>query len=297
MSDNFQSYSNYIPNDEVFSTGPQLRTEAAVHRVILAGGNVSESSEQAFDRGHSGQVSAFSGTSAWQATARTPAGRAVADIGPDTLVEFDGLQAKVSFWQSEGRLTKAADGTYSEASNVAPVEQPKDGDFTAIADEAMTMVNTLLEPLPQVALDGITAHAAGVASGRLSHTSLVAKFATASSISLEDSAARLNVITAIYQGQTDQALQSRHGIGEADRADFYDWCKTNKQGQMTDAVSRQMNGGDVSGWAPLASQWLSQTAPSMEAIKAAGNIPVRGNEIFIQGHWMTPSAAARANLI
>ena len=161
----------------------------------------------------------------------------------------------------------------------------------------MAQVNTLLEPLPQSALDSIVAHTAAVVAGKLSNASLVAKFATLSGISLADAGQRLTVINAVYQAQTDQTLQTRHSIGPADKADFFQWCRTHKSGQMKDAFQRQMHGSDVSGWAPLANQWLAINPPSMEAIKASGRIPVRGQEIFIEGQWMSPKAAARAGLI
>jgi hypothetical protein len=302
MSDNFQSYSTYIPSpEEPFTAGPRLREEAPVHRVGMThAGAVTESSEQAVGKANSGQINPHSGTDAWQATARTKAGGAVSDITSDTLVEFDGLQAPVSFWVGEGRLSKAADGTFSANDAAAPIAETVDGDYLPVSDVGMEQVNLMLEPLPQTALDGITAMAAGVAAGRLSDASLVAKFATSAGISLEDSAARLTVIKAIYQAQTDNALQQRHGIGQADTADFYAWCKQNHTGRMTDAVSKQMHGGDVSGWAPLASQWLASTAPSLNAISAAG-IPTRtqgkGPECFLSGMWMSPAAASRAGLI
>lgn len=296
MSD-FQSYSSYVPTHEVFQAGPQIRQEAPVHRVGMNEGRVTATSEQAVDRGNSGQVNEYSGTDAWQATARTVSGRAVADIQPETLVTFDGLQAPVSVWVTEGKLAKTADGTYQVPAAVAPVAPTgPDANFSAIPADAMETVNMLLEPLPQSSLDSIQAHAAGVASGRLPHASLVAKFATLAGVSLEDAAARLGVMSAIYSAQTDRSLQSNFGMGATDRAEFFDWCKANKSGHMCDALTRQMHAGDVSAWAPLVTQWAGTVAPSLDACRAAG-LPVRGKEVFVKGHWMSPMAATRAGLI
>ena len=296
MSDNFQSYSSYVPHEEVFNTGPQLRVDSPVHRVAMSGGAVFESVEQATQRGNEGQINPAYGTDTWMATARTTDGRPVAEITGDSLVTIAGVQAKVSFFVAEGVLQKAPDGTFTEGTGT-PDAVPMEGDYAPIPDHAMAQINQLLEPLPQAALEPILALAAGVATGRLTDAALIAQFATSARISPEDSAARLTVIKAVYQAQTDTALQTRHGIGEADRADFYEYCRTHQRGAMGDAISRQMHAGDVSGWNPLAAQWLSVTAPSLEAIKADGRIPVRGQEIFVGGHWMSAKAAARANLI
>lgn len=294
---NFQSYSSYVPTHEVFEAGPQIRQESPVHRVGMNEGRVTATSEQAVDRGNSGQVNEHSGTDSWQATARTVSGRAVADIQPDTLVEFDGLQAPVSFWVAEGKLAKAADGSYQVAAAPAPAAATgPDANFSGIPADAMETVNVLLEPLPQAALDSIQAHAAGVASGRQTQESLVAKFATLAGVSLEDAAGRLGVLSAIYGAQTDRSLQANFGMGAVDRAEFFAWCKENKSGQMGDALTRQMHAGDVSGWTPLVTQWAGTVAPSLDACRAGG-LPVRGNEVFVKGHWMTPAAATRASLI
>lgn len=294
----FASYSAYIPKEEIFSTtGPQIREDTPIHRVSSTGGNMTESSEKNYDRGNEGQLNPNHGDGSWKATARTTTGRVATEITGDTLVEFDGVQAKASFWLSEGRLTKAADGSFTENTNVAPTEHAIEGDHLPISDQTMDQVNQLLEPLPQSALNSIQAQATGMATGRLTDASLTAKFAQATGLDMADSAARLTVLKAVYQGQADQALQSRHGIGEADRAQFYQWCRENKQGQLADAITKQLNRNDVSGWAPLANQWMAANPPSLTAIKAAGNIPVRGNEIFIQGQWLSPSAAARAGLV
>jgi hypothetical protein len=294
---NFASYIAYVPTHEVFEAGPQIRQEAPVHRVGMNEGRVTATSEQAVDRGNSGQVNEYSGTDAWQATARTVSGRAVADIQPETLVEFNGLQAPVSFWVAEGRLAKTADGTYQVPAAAAPVAPAgPDANFSAIPADAMETVNMLLEPLPQTSLDSIQAHAAGVASGRLTQASLVAKFATLAGIPLEDAAARLGVMNAIYGAQTDRSLQTNFGMAASDRTEFFAWCRETKPGHMCDALTRQMQAGDVSAWAPLVTQWAGTVAPTLDACRAGG-LPVRGNEVFVKGHWMSPMAATRAGLI
>ncbi|NMM06342.1 hypothetical protein [Polaromonas sp.] len=302
MSDNFQSYSTYVPqgNEETFSRGPQIREEMPIHRTSSIAGVMTESSEKNIDRSDSGHDTTTGG---WLASARSTTGRAVsqADITPDTLISFDGMQAKASFWVSEGRLSKGADGSYTEGAG--PVEAPQvvQGDIAPIPDAVMEGVNAALEPLPQSSLDMITAHGISVALGHQDDASLTRRFAQVSGLELADSHERLTAIKAVYQKQADHAIQSRAGVSAADAPEFWQWCRTNHQGQLQDALGKQLHAADVSGYTALANRWLSSTAPSLNALKAGG-IPVRTNgsgvnECYIRGSWMTPSAAARAGLV
>ena len=301
MSDNFQSYSSYTPGpEEVYAAMPQLREEAPVYRTSSTNGAVSQSTERSHDTGHSGQINPYSGTDTWQATARTTTGRAVSEITPDTLVELDGMQAKVSFWVSEGRLSKGADGKYTEAAGTPEAPQEITGEIMAMDDGAMNVINAALDPLPQHALDQITAQGIGVALGRLTDESLTVKFAKASGIDLADSGERLNTIKAIYQDQADTALRTRAGIAQADTPAFWAWAKANHGGLLQEAIGKQLHSADVSGYTALAKQWQSRTAPQIAALQAAG-IPTRkgskGDECFLQGLWMSTTAAARSGLI
>ena len=99
-----------------------------------------------------------------------------------------------------------------------------------------------------------------------------------------------------YKHRHGHALHSRSGIGAADKDAFYAWAKTHHNAQLQEAIGKQMRSSDVSGYTKLAAQWLTATAPSLNAIKAAG-IPVRGTDCFIRGQWMSPGAAARAGFI
>ena len=300
MSDNFQSYSTYVPTgtEELFTAGPNLREDSPVHRTSSTNGVMTESTESNIDRGNSGHDS----SEGWQATARSTTGRAISatDITADTLISFDGMQAKASFWVSEGRLTKAADGSYTEGSG--PVEAPAEiqGDISPIPDQIMAGVNAALEPLPQASLEMVTAHGISVALGRSDDASLTRKFAQASGIELADSHERLTAVKAVYQAQADNAIRSRSGISAADAPEFWTWCRANHQGQLQDAIGRQLHAADVSGYKALADRWVSSTAPSLAALQAGG-IPTRKHDGALQcnvrGQWMTPAAAARAGLI
>jgi hypothetical protein len=259
---------------------------------------VTESSEQATDRGSEGQLNPAYGTESWQATATTKTGRPVSKITGDCLVTIAGIQGSVDFFVAEGMLQEDSQGKYS--TGTGPTEAPKatpSGDHAPINDEAMSLINAAMEPLPQQSLDQITAQGIGVAIGSLDEASLVNKFSQASGLDMADSQQRLTAIKSIYQAQADHALATRSGIGAADKAAFWDWARANHKGQLQDAVGKQLRNHDVSGYKPLADRWLAANPPSMDAIKAAGNIPVRGQEVFLQGQWMSPKAAARAGLI
>lgn len=303
MSDsNFASYSSYVPtgNEQLFTAGPNLREEAPVHRTSSIAGVMTETTEKNIDRGNSGHDTSVDG---WKATARSTTGRAIAaaDIGPDTLITLNGVQAKASFWVSEGRLTKGADGSYQEGSGPVEALQLVQGDIAPIPDAVMEGVNAALEPLPQESLEMITATGISVALGRSDDASLVRKFAQASGIELADAGQRLTAVKAVYQAQADNAIRSRSGISAAEAPAFWEWCRQNHQGQLQDAIGKQMYAADVSGYKALADRWMSSTPPTLAAL-TAGGIPTRkdGSGVLqcnVRGQWMTPAAAARAGLI
>jgi hypothetical protein len=302
MSDNFQSFQSYVPTgqEDLFQSAPTIRQDSTVTRVTFKGGKVQEHQEASTDMGHSGQINPHHGQGNWQSTARTQSGRAVSEITPDTMVEMDGITAKVSFWVSEGRLNKGTDGSYVEGAAPAQEQQVVEGDHSPIDAGSMDIINGALGPLPDSSLEMVTAQAIGVVLGRLDPDSLTNKFSQASGLDLADSKSRVTAITAIYQANADNALATRSGIGAADKAAFWEWAKTNHGGQLQDAVNKQLRSHDVSGYKALADQWLSVTAPSLNSFKAAG-VPTRNNgtgaEVFLKGTWMSPTSAARAGLI
>ena len=293
---NFQSYSSYIPagHEDLFAAGPQLRTDSVIHRTTSSGGVMLETSEASTDRGNAGQINPNFGDGSWKATATTKHGRPVSQIDGDSLVRIAGIQGSVDFFVSEGYLQKAPDGTYTEGTGNAQAPQAQI-DTHSLSEQSMTLVNQMLEPLPQSQLDSVIAQVAGVTAGTLSDASLTHKFATTSGISLEDAGQRLTVLKGLYQSQTDVAISSKYGISADDKADFYQWCKSNAMREMQDAVMKQLHSNEVSGWKPLADRYLAANAPSLNAFKAAG-VPVRDNQVFLGGHWMTPKAAAQAGL-
>ena len=298
---NFQSYSSYVPQEEeIYSTGPQIRQDTQVHRVSLSAGVVTETSTEGYDKGSEGQINPHHGTDTWQATATTKAGRPVSQITADSLVTINGIQGTVSFFVSEGMLQQGTDGKYTEGSGPTEAPQAVQGDHSPVPNEMMDVVNAALEPLPQHALDLVTAQGIGVALGKLDDASLARKFSEQSGLDLVDSGQRVHAIKAVYQAQADSAIESRSGITPGEAQDFWTWARANHGGQLQDAIGKQLRGHDVSGYKALADRWMSETPPSMAALKAAG-IPTRtqskGPECYINGIWMSPSGAAKAGLI
>lgn len=301
----FQSYM--IGQDDPQPTPDAISNPAPLHRnrdtvsfVTSNDGAVTETT-QTHDRGNSGELNPHHGTASILATARHPQGLPVYEIEATTLVEVNGVQAPVSFWVSEGVIQKNADGTFTEAtSKPAEVPQVDTAEHHAIGPHQMAIVNAALADVDQGALDGLAATAMGVAVGRLDASALSIKFSQVSGHDGEQGSGRLDSIKAVYQGQADDAITSRFGVAAADLPSFYSWARQNMQGQLTEAVMKQVHQHDVSGYRAIAAQWLAKTAPSAAAMKAAGH-PVRmqdgKQEVFLRGQWLTPSAAARMNML
>jgi len=296
---NFQSYQSYVPHEEVFTAAPSIRQDSPVFRTSSTSGVNTDTVEQSTDRGNSGHSSTATG---WQATARSDQGRAIdgPDINPDTLVTINCLQGKVSFFVSEGILTKSSDGSFTEGQGQAPAPQEAQGDIEMMPADLMAGINAALEPLPQASLDMIATHGIGVATGRLDDASLVREFSKASGLELADGQARLTAVKGIYQAQANRAIETRAGITAADSQDFWNWCRTSHKAQLQEAVGKQLHGSDVSGYVKLASQWVKETPPSLAALKAGG-LATRdqgaGQQVYLKGQWMGLGAAARAGLI
>ena len=301
---NYQSYSTFVaPTEPAGQAFSQVRVHDTVYRASSNDGAVTESI-QSNDKGNAGELNPHHGTSSVLATARSPNGVPLTEILPTSLVEIDGVQAPVSFWVTEGRLQRAADGTYSESNNSAPaVKAPVEADtsdYLPIPDSAMSAITAALDSVDQGNLDGLAGVGMGFAVGRLDEAALTRKFSQVSGLDAGESHARLTTIKAAYQAQADEAVTARYGVPAADRESFYAWCRANRQGPLQEAVQKQLHAHDLSGYRVLASQWLAATPPSTAALKAAG-IPVRtqgqGTEVFIRNQWMSPKAAAKAGLL
>ena len=286
--------------DAIAHPQSQHRIGGVLSRVSSVDGEVTETT-QAHDKGNTGELNPYHGTDSILATARHPQGLPVYAIEATTLVEVNGVQAPVSFWVKEGVLQKNPDGSFTEAASRPAVQVQEDtSGFHPIADHQMAVVNAALGDVDQGALDGLAAIGMGVASGRLDASALAHKFSQVSGHDGEPGSGRLDSIKAVYQGQADSAITTRYGIAAVDLPAFYQWARQNQQGQLSEAVMKQIHTHDVSGYKAIAARWLSVTPPSAAALKAAGH-PLRmqgGNrEVFVKGSWMRPEAASRMGLL
>jgi hypothetical protein len=286
--------------DAISNPSSPHRIGGVLSRVSSVDGEVTETT-QAHDTGNTGELNPHHGTDSILATAQHPQGLPVYEIEATTLVKVNGVQAPVSFWVREGVLQKNADGSFTEAAS-KPVEQAQadTSGFHPIGPHQMAVVNAALGDVDQVSLDGLAAVAMGVAVGRLDASALSTKFSQVSGHDGEQGSGRLESIRAVYQEQADTAITTRYGIAPADLPAFYTWARQNLQGQLTDAVMKQMHTHDVSGYKAIAARWLSVTPPSAAAMKAAGH-PLRmqgdNREVFVRGSWMRPEAASRMGLL
>lgn len=268
-------------------------------RATFTDGVLTEGSDTQ-DRARVSDASAFAGSEGFAATARNQNGTPVTALLPTTLVTIDGVQAPISSFVAAGRLQKTADGSYSEAA-AAPEVAPNDAsDVMPMDAQTMDAVNAALETVDQGSLDGLMAMGVAVAVNGLDPRTLDHKFTSVSGLGGEDAAQRLGTMQAAYQAQADRALMTRSGLSADDLPAFYAWAKATHRGELQQAVQRQLQSHDVSGYRALADRWFSATPPSLKALSSAGfqtrNLG-SGDEVFIGGQWMSPGAAARVGLI
>lgn len=72
------------------------------------------------------------------------------------------------------------------------------------------------------------------------------------------------------------------------------------KGALRDAVQKQVHSLDLSGWRGLASRYLADMPPTLEAVKAGGyDTRQQGDraEVFMDGRWITIAAAARLGML
>lgn len=301
MSNNFQSYSTYqAPAETAGHEWRAIQVHDTVHQVSTIDGLVTETSQRN-DAGHSGELNPYFGTDSIFATARNPNGSPATEILPATLVTIGGVQGPVSFFVAEGILQKNQDGSFSpstDAPQVVPETDPT-GQLT-ISEQEMAGINAALAEVPQGNLEGLVATASGVAVGRLDSAALAERFAQSSGLDVADSQARIAAIASTFQQKAETALTEHGGLAREDLPEFFAWAQKHRQGPLQETVQRMLLAHDVSGFKSLASQWMAETPPSPNALRAAG-LQVRSqgqrHEVLLRGSWMSPEAAARAGLI
>ena len=302
---NFQSYQ----------TMPEEARIEPVHQynpARVVGGTVSVSVQDGVhtevirgnESGSTAELNPYYGTDSILASAVHPKGLPVHRIEDDTLIMVNGLQATASFWAKEGLLTKGADGTYTEATE-APQAAPAEvnADVVPLHPDHAAVLQEALGDMPETQAMAIAAAGIGAATGRLDPQALASKFGDVTGLRGEEAAQRLQAMQAVFQAQADGTLVHKFGVGKEDLEAFYAYCRTSKRDAMQDALGRQIHANDMGGWRALATQWLSQTAPSVDALRQAG-IPVRKSshrvgamEAYVKGSWADVRALSRAGLV
>ena len=301
MTGGFASYTSYEPQPEPF-TAPQsapIRVHDTVYRTSSADGTMQESSA-ANASGNAAELNPHHGDGSVFSTARNQNGSPVTTITAQTLVEMHGVQAPVSFWVSEGMLEQAPNGSFREATGQPQAAPQSQGDILPLAQSSMNKVNAALASVEEGHMDALIGTAAGVIAGKVSAERFADQFAQVSGLERADSAVRAASIIGAFQAQANEALRTRSGIQASDLPAFYAWAQANHPGQLQETFQKQVRMHDVSGYKDIATKWMSQVAPSLQAFKNAG-VPTRtqgqGHEVFLKGQWMTPGAAAKSGLV
>jgi hypothetical protein len=242
------------------------------------------------------------------ASAKSPTGFAVTEITPDTLITVSGVQGPVRFFEAQGIVHRAADGSYAEGSGKpegTPEESPQGSDeanpnHMTMTTETARSVDDALDVVQDQHLDRLTALGISVASGELDSATLEAKFSQFSGVTAAEAASRVATMRSAYQGQADNAITARCGIDADDLQHFWGWAKETERGALRDAVQKQIHSHDLSGYRALASRYLAANPPSLEAVKAGGYaVRTEGGqpEVMIDGRWLTVATAARLGML
>lgn len=308
------NFTSYQHGAEEAQLQPQHITQTIRHnpettRVVVREGVQSvETAGQ--DKARSSEAGPFHGTEGIFSTARNANGTPVMVIGDDTLLEYQGVQATAKTLAMAGVISRNPDGTYAESQSSlgnpeteeSPEEATGSGDVP-IHPVNMAEIHEAVTGLDEGVVHGILSIGIGVASGKLDAGKLEDHWARATGQRGEDS--KLGRLQAIFQFQADRATM-KAGIAQEDLGNFYEWAKANHRDQLADAIQKQVHQASSAGYATLAAKYMSSSAPSVEALKAAG-LQVRKSshrhgqvEVFIPragAGWMSPSAAARAGFL
>lgn len=306
---NFQSYQSYqaapdAPDAE--ASGVRIHVGTGTQAATVVDGVMTDTF-RGHEKGHSGELNPHHGEDSVLATAQHPKGLPVYQIEDSTLITVNGVQAPASFWAKEGVLTKAADGSYAEATGQPPAPQEAQGeDVFPLHPDNISTIDAAIGGIDGSHATALAAAYIGAATGRLVPDALARKFGELTGLQGEEALQRIGVVQGIFEGEAAHHLEKRLGVAQGDQEAFFQWARENRRDALGDAIGRQIHGRDLSGYRRLAQEWMNTTPPSAEALKAAG-IPVRRShhkagdvEVFIPGAgngWMSVGAAARAGLL
>jgi hypothetical protein len=247
---------------------------------------------------HHGDGSVFS-------TARSATGGAAREITSDTRITIAGVQGTVAFFEREGLIHHdgtayregAAPGSQVQAEAAPQVDER---DFPGMPQEVAARIDQALDGVADAYLDPLIASGIGSATGEIDRAVMVRQMSSFAGVSPDEAASRVADMEAGYRQQADSVLTGTFGMTSEDIADFVGFCKTYHKGAFRDAITKQIRESDVSGIRNLGELYYRATAPSLNAVKAAG-LQTRQlgekPEVLLDGRWLPIASAARLGMI
>ena len=302
---NFHSYQSYQGPTQAVEAEPRpaIRIDADAGRTTRATFVDGQLREESFsvEQFKSSEMNPHYQDGTVFETAQNVNSFGVTEITPETLITINGVQAPVKFWEGEGFVHKGADGQYREgpgdAAEDQPEAQPEDNaDQLSMPPDVVAAVDGAIEGVSDHHIDPLIAFGLGAATGELDASAFEARFMQYSGANAQEAAVKASLIFSAYQAQADAALTERGGIAREDLPGFYEWAKDTQKGALRGAIERQIRSSDFGGLRALASRYLSEMPPTLEAVQAGGyQTRTLGDmpEVLIDGRWMTINTAAR----
>jgi hypothetical protein len=240
----------------------------------------------------------------WRASARNAAGLPESHITAESIVTLGKHgESKIKSFIASGLMKEVSPGVFDVTDAVneeAPEESDgilKEGhpDAAVMPEELVREVNNALEPFPDQVVDAAIAYAIDEAIGKMTEGEVLKLVSNMSpGMDLRELSGRKAFVWDVCQTQVDRYL-SRQGIGTDDLSTFYSFALENP-GAVTDAIQKQIYNKDMRGWKSIVREYMSNMAPSAEALQRAG-FEVQGDKVRIDGDWIPISVAAKSGLI
>ncbi|WP_197344780.1 hypothetical protein [Ralstonia solanacearum] len=312
----FVSYNTYQPTEEDNAPSVQDNTvqqTGTVHSITINGsdGRYASSGVQSFSAAE--DFSMFDAGD-WRSTARSAHGFPTNEINEDSVVTIGGVSSPVKVFVTTGILQKQGDqfvlaGGQQQAPQQQQQQQDQPQDDETRGDDAASFPNGLdeamnaaAEPFSQPTYDNGVALGMAAAMGEGDLDSVVAGVAKNSGMEPGDVQERAGFIVNAFQAQADNFITGRLGVSAGDLDDFYEFARQpENKGALRAALNGQLYGGSMAAWRPLVDRYMSNTAPSSDALKVRGFETKQGADgvdlVRINGSWVSLKAAAKAGLI
>lgn len=230
----------------------------------------------------------------WRSTATKDNGFRTNEITADSIVQIGGMQAHVRDFVSAGVLQANPDGSFSMATGETQEAPQANPDAASMPSEMAGAVNAALEPFSDSALESTMPLAIAAVSGEMDMAAVIHTAAHRTGLEPADAEQRVEFVMDAYRAQAMNYL-GKNGLDQADMDAFYEFAVTQRS-DFKSALQKQVYGNDLSGWKPLISKFMSSSAPSAAVLESNG-FQVNGDQVRIQGVWMSIQQAAKAGFI